>query len=95
MEVRCVSTTQIILEINSSFRRAPVSHSILQKPERGASKGIRVSAPDLEAVVVKAIRDHLAGRRPSTTAVPAGDKELIEYSTLKGLLSNSGQSNSI
>ena len=28
--------------------------------------------------MVKAIRDHLAGRRPSTTAVPAGDKELIE-----------------
>ena len=55
-----------------------VSHSTLQKRERGASRVIRVTAADVEAVVVKAIRGHLIERGPSAPAVPASDGELIE-----------------
>jgi site-specific DNA recombinase len=55
-----------------------VSHSTLQKRERGAQKTIRVSAPDLEAMVVKAIRDHLAELVRSELAVPINERELVE-----------------
>ena len=93
MEVRCVSTTQIILEINSSFEERLIA---LHPAETGArskkgfalvrrtlrrwwSKRYVITWPDVGRVL-----------RPSQQATKSSSN-----STLKGLLSNSGQSNSI
>jgi site-specific DNA recombinase len=55
-----------------------ISHSTLQRRARGASKVIRVNAADLEAIVIKAIHDHLIENGTSTPAGPVSDGEIIE-----------------
>jgi site-specific DNA recombinase len=53
-----------------------VSHAILQKRNHEAGNVIRVPAPDLECLVVQAVRHHSAGQTKGQDI--AGDRDLVE-----------------
>jgi site-specific DNA recombinase len=55
-----------------------VSHSTLQKRERRSPKTFRASAPDLEAMVVKAICERLAECGRNEPDIPINERELVE-----------------
>jgi site-specific DNA recombinase len=54
------------------------SHSILQKRNPAGTKPMRVSATDIEATVIKALRNILAEGNSAISATPASDRDLIE-----------------
>ena len=54
-----------------------VSHAVLQKRSNEAGAVTRVSAPDVETLVVRATREHLQSHDSDSRPAP-GDRELIE-----------------
>src|SRR5712692_7709657 len=55
-----------------------LSHAILQQRAAGARRVTRVSAPDVEGMVVRAIRNHLAEHKSDDPAPHATDREIIQ-----------------
>jgi hypothetical protein len=55
-----------------------VSHTVLQKRDSEAGSIVRISAPDIETVVVKAARNHLDKPTADERQGPTADRELIE-----------------
>jgi site-specific DNA recombinase len=56
-----------------------VSHAILQKRDDEAGSVTRISAPDIETAVAKAVRNHLDSREADERQDPTSDRELIEH----------------
>jgi site-specific DNA recombinase len=55
-----------------------VSHAILQKRRDEAGSVVRISAPDIENVIVQAVRSHLAKPTADERQGPTANRELIE-----------------
>lgn len=55
-----------------------VSHAVLQKRDDEAGSVVRISAPDIEAAVVQAVRNHLNNAMTDERKGPMVDQELIE-----------------